>query len=85
MPEKLKLTGKPRSFIESGVDSHSSLATKPQKSKNPPKRVMPEKLKLTGKPRSFIESGVDSHSSLATKPQKSRAAEKQKPAEAGFA
>ncbi|KDE35431.1 lipoprotein [Kosakonia radicincitans UMEnt01/12] len=68
----MKLTGKPRSFIESGVDSHSSLAARPQKSKNPPKRVLPEKLKLTGKPRSFIESGVDSHSSLAARPQKSK-------------
>jgi len=85
LPEKLKLPDKPRSFIESGVDSHSSLSAEPQKSKKPPKRILPEKLKLPDKPRSFIESGVDSHSSPATKPQKSRAAEKQKPAEAGFA
>jgi len=40
-------------------------------------------LRLSGL-RKVAESGVDSHSSLAAKPQKSRAAEKQKPAEAGF-
>ncbi|PAN81184.1 hypothetical protein CIW65_21180 [Enterobacter cloacae] len=33
---KLKLTDKPRSFIESGVDSHSSLLA--QIAKTPPKR-----------------------------------------------
>jgi hypothetical protein len=34
--EWLKLTGKPRSFIESGVDSHSSHLA--QKAKTPPER-----------------------------------------------
>jgi len=33
LPEKLKLPDKPRSFLESGVDSHSSLSTAPQKSR----------------------------------------------------
>ncbi|MFP2349090.1 hypothetical protein, partial [Enterobacter ludwigii] len=57
----MKLTDKPRSFIESGVDSHSSRLA--QIAKTPAEAGLCKKLKLTDKPRSFIESGVDSHSS----------------------
>ncbi|WP_313627728.1 hypothetical protein, partial [Kosakonia sp.] len=70
LPAQSKLTGKPRSFIESRVDSHSSLAVRKQK----PRRsgFLSEQSKLAGKPRSFIENGVDSHSALAARKQKPR-------------
>ncbi|MEN0585359.1 MULTISPECIES: hypothetical protein [unclassified Kosakonia] len=70
LPAQSKLTSQPRSFIESGVDSHSALAARKQKSRR--SGFLPEQSTLTGKPRSFIESGVDSHSALAARKQKSR-------------
>jgi len=57
----LTLTCKPRSFIESGVDSHSSVLPLRLKAKTRRSGFFNE-LKLTDKPRSFIESGVDIHS-----------------------
>ncbi|WPM85214.1 hypothetical protein QNH14_02160 [Apirhabdus apintestini] len=72
----MKLTDKPRSFIESGVDSHSSVLPLRLKAKTRRSGFF-NKLKLTDKPRSFIESGVDSHSPYSCY------ALKQKPAAAG--